>query len=148
MAENYNDDAMPPVVDDAVAADPTMPTEVPAAPHAPAPEAAPARQVVSVPRRWLVVGGSVVLAVVLLGGAFAVGVAAGHRSYRPDGRGDYRMMAPQPGMPGYGQDNGAGKGYEQDRGGSRNGARGQGHPRGGGQLNQDGSTSESTTQTQ
>jgi hypothetical protein len=137
------DDLTP--VEPSVAPTEPMPTaEYAAAPavepvYATVPPAAPATAVaatpsdhVSISKKWLLIGGGAIVAVILLGGTFAAGATVGrHAGSRFDGRGpavmgQFEGGGMQPG--GQGQFRGDGGGYHQ-RGG-RGGMRGWGQEQG------------------
>jgi len=111
------------------------PTEpIPVQPPLPRPES---DSHVSVPKKWLLAGGGVVLAVVLLGGTFAFGAAVGSRTSRFDGRGP-AMQGQVQGGGGYGMmprsqgeldDRDGDEGFEHGRG--FGGREGRGGPQGG-----------------
>jgi hypothetical protein len=73
------------------------PPEVVPAPVPPVAASAPsASDRVSFSKRWLVVGGSVIVAFVVLAGTFGAGVAVGHRAGGFDRRGGGAMMGALP----------------------------------------------------
>ena len=95
-----------------------------------APTAAKPADHVSIPKRWLLVGGGVVLGLVLLGGTFAAGVGAGSHAGRLGGRGagvyggqqlDRRELGENPPADGYGRQRGY-HGQQGGRGGMMPGA--------------------------
>ena len=110
-----------PAAPDAPAAAPSTPTYA-AAPVYAAPSPP---EHVSFPKRWLVIGGGIALAFVLLSGTFAAGVAVGHRAGAFDRDGISTMQGQQPGgtrggqpggpMGGYGQGRGDGPGWHGDQ---------------------------------
>ena len=71
-----------------VATVPVPPTVMGGPPESSAPSGATARTHVSIPKRWLIVGGSALIAVLLLSAAFAGGVAVGSRAGHAVGRGE------------------------------------------------------------
>jgi hypothetical protein len=107
-------------------------SEPPEAVPAPVPPVAaysapPAQEHVSFPKRWLVVGGSVIVAFVVLAGTFGAGVAVGHRAGGFESRGGGATMGALP--------NG---GTADGRAGGRMGRDGRGGPDGfGREFNQD-----------
>ena len=94
---------------------------IPVAEYAAPAVAAPSDHV-SISKKWLLIGGGAIVAVILLGGTFAAGVGVGHRAGgRFDGRGPAAMGQFQDGSGmqapgGQGQFRGDGGGYHQ-RGG-------------------------------
>ena len=126
MTDNFDDNSgttpMPraeqPPVPSAVVEQPVAVAPIPPA------EPAPTSSAVSVPKRWLVIGGSALLALVVISGTFAAGVAVGDRSGgRFEGRGELGAVAPgMPGPDGYaprmrepGDRFGGREGHDQDR---------------------------------
>jgi hypothetical protein len=112
-----------PATDYAVSAEPVYAAVPPAEAAAGGVPPAPAASHVSISKRWLWIGGGIVLGVILLGTTFAAGAAVGGHGGRFEGRGRGMMGQQAPGggygMPGgQGQFRGDGQGYHQ-RGGMR-----------------------------